>query len=105
MKLVDLAVYSLIHCIHETLACTWQTNVDILQNFKKPTGEVIEGCRDVFGGISISCVAYNHTRFPYRTIAEQDTFQYALLRLGRTARLGFMWRNWWSHGVAVVHWV
>lgn len=74
-----------------------------MAKLSKLTREVIEGCRDIFCGISISRVAHDHTCFAHRTITEEDTFQYPLLRLGRSGRLGFVRRYWRSHGIAVVH--
>lgn len=74
-----------------------------MAKLSKLTREVIEGCRDIFCGISISCVAHNHTCFAHRTITEEDTFQYPLLRLGWSGRLGFVRRYWRSHRIAVVH--
>lgn len=74
-----------------------------MKKLPKLTREVIEGCRDVFCRISISCVAHDHTCFAHRTVTEEDTFQYPLLRLGWSGRLGFVRRYWRSHRIAVVH--
>lgn len=61
------------------------------------TGEIVEGCRDVFGGVAVRRVADHQAGFAHSSIPEQHTLQQSLLGAGRPAALRFMRRNRRSH--------
>lgn len=67
------------------------------------TRKVIKGSGDVFGRVSIRCVADHQTGFTDRSVSEQDALQQPLLRFSRPDGFGLVRRHRGCHGPTVVH--